>query len=120
MNIILFILAPICHGFVNFPLKKILLTHGVISGIRQSMYNELSIQSNIIGITMQLQDTHYSNPCIINGVTSLLIWGLLTKNIRKYNNKVRHWKHFTYTERATKIFILAFLVITTKNVDYAF
>lgn len=120
MNLILLLLVvPLCHGFANSPLSNLLVTRGIASGIRRGIYNEISIQNNIITGIVQAKDYHNSHPWILNAAISILLCGILLQKSSD-NIRIRPWKRYVLSERLAKIFAIVFLEVLTKNIEYAF
>jgi hypothetical protein len=120
MNRLLLLLlqVPLCYGFS--PLQNLVVSRGILSGLRQGVYSELSLQSNFIGLATQVKDYQSTHPWILNAAISLALWGLLTISRESPNTRIRAWKKFTLSERLAKIFVLVFLEVITKNIEYAF
>jgi len=123
MNFLFFLLLTtgplVIRGFS--PLHNLMVSRGIISGIRQGIYNEISIQSNIIGALVQARDYHAAHPWILNTTISILLWVVLLKTSNDHaNSRIRQWKRFSISERLAKIFVLVFLEVITKNIEYAF
>jgi hypothetical protein len=97
-----------------------MVSRGILSGVRQGVYDELSLHSNFVGLAIQAKDYHSTHPWILNAVISVTLWGVLTLSRDSPNKKIRAWKRFTLSERLAKIFVLVFLEIMTKNIEYAF
>jgi hypothetical protein len=103
------------------PLHNLMVSRGIISGIRQGIYNEISVQSNIIGMAVQVRDYHSTHPWILNASISIVLWWALLKTSNNpANSRIRQWKRFSLSERLAKIFVLVFLEVITKNIEYAF
>ena len=118
ITLLLSILPSLCRGFS--PLQNLMVSRGIISGIRQGLYNEVSVQSNIINIAVQAKDYHSTHPWILNATISILLWlALLKTSNDPVNYRIRRWKRFTLSERVTKIFVLVFLEVITKNIESA-
>jgi len=116
--LLLSILPSLCRGFS--PLQNLMVSRGIISGIRQGLYNEVSVQSNIINMAVQARDYHSTHPWILNATISILLWlALLKTSNDPVNYRIRRWKRFTLSERVTKIFVLVFLEVITKNIESA-
>jgi hypothetical protein len=97
-----------------------MVSRGIISGIRQGLYNEVSIQSNIINMAVQARDYHSTHPWILNATISILLWwALLKASNDPVNYRIRRWKRFSLSERVAKIFVLVFLEVITKNIESA-
>jgi hypothetical protein len=120
MNLLLLLFIPsACQGFS--PLHNLMVSRGIISGVRQGIYNEISVQSNIIGALVQPRDYHAAHPWILNTTISILLWVVLLKTSNDpANSRIRSWKRFSLSERLAKIFVLVFLEVITKNIEYAF
>jgi hypothetical protein len=123
ITMILLVLLSTCplviHGFS--PLHNLMVSRGIISGIRQGIYNEISVQSNIISTAVQARDYHSTHPWILNASVSIVLWWLLINTSNDTaNSRIRRWKRFSLSERLAKIFVLVFLEVITKNIEYAF
>jgi len=97
------------------------ISRGILSGLRQGIYNEISLQNNIIGSVVQLNGFHSTYPWVLNTSISIALWCVLLKTSgNPTNSRIRRWKRFSISERLSKIFVLVFLEVITKNIEYVF
>jgi len=93
------------------PLRHILTARGVLSGLRDAMYRQMSSVDDLTLLN------HHPDTWILN--TSLVVLATSTVFLQttKKDDKIRPWKQFTRTERIVKAMAIVLICIFAKNVE---
>lgn len=106
------------------PLRNILTARGVLSGLRDAMYRQMSSADDLTLLNHH-PDTWILNTSLVVLATStvFLQQGLIAgscrspSNAMKKDDKIRPWKQFTRTERIVKAVAIVLICIFAKNVE---
>jgi hypothetical protein len=109
------------------PLRHILTARGVLSGLRDAMYRQMSSVDDLTLLNHH-PDTWILNTSLVVLATStvFLQQGLIAGSCRSQSNflqtmkkddKIRPWKQFTRTERIVKAMAIVLICIFAKNVE---
>ena len=109
------------------PLRNILTARGVLSGLRDAMYRQMS-SADDLSLLNHHPDTWILNTSLVVLATStvFLQQGLIAGSCRspsnflqtmKKDDKIRPWKQFTRTERIVKAVAIVLICIFAKNVE---
>jgi hypothetical protein len=95
------------------PLRNILTARGVLSGLRDAVYRQVS------SVDTLLNQPHVSETWILNTSLLLLATSTIFLQNMKINDKIRPWKQFTRTEMIVKAVAIVLICIFAKNVESA-
>jgi hypothetical protein len=96
------------------PLRNILTTRGVFSGLRDALFRQVDDSS--LTTLLNHPNIHLVETWILNTTLLVLVTTLAMNN---NNEKIRPWKQFSQTEKIAKAVVIALICILAKNVESA-
>jgi hypothetical protein len=95
------------------PLRTILTSRGVLSGLRDAMFRQMSSIDDQSMTLLNHPNIHLVEAWILN--TSLVV--LASTMLLHNNNKIRPWKQFSLTEMIVKAIVITLICVLAKNVE---
>lgn len=105
------------------PLRNILTTRGVLAGLRDAIYRQMSSSVDDQSLTLlNHPNVHLVENWILNSSLLLLATStfLMQKDTLRFfqnNDKIRPWKQFSRTEMIVKFLAIVLICIFSKNVE---
>jgi hypothetical protein len=97
------------------PLRTILTSRGILSGLRDAMFRQVSSIDDQSMSLLNHPNIHLVETWILN--TSLVLLLAASTMLVSNNKKIRPWKQFSRTEMTVKAIVIALICVLAKNVE---